>query len=371
MRTQRHTTGCVRYDKRRGTWNYLFYDHGKRRSKRIGTKKDYPTKAAAWKAVGPVENKQKAGHALAVSTLVEQYRAEKMPTRTDTRRTYNAWLRNHILPKWGACDLTAVQARPVELWLESLALAPKSRVHIRGTLSILWDFAMWRGDVPTQRNPMELVTVKGATKRKQKPRSLTVDEFQKFIVHLGEPFRTMALLCVCFGLRISECLGLRWSDVDWLDGRLLVERGIVCQQVDDVKTSESRRSLHITSELLGTLKLWKQSTQFSAQDDWIFASPFQLGRLPWSYDQVWRAYHKAGAQAGIGGLGTHSLRHTYRSWLDAVGTPIAVQQKLMRHADIRTTMNVYGDIVTDEMTVASGKVAGLALNGAQTERKAS
>jgi integrase len=57
------------------------------------------------------------------------------------------------------------------------------------------------------------------------------------------------------------------------------------------------------------------------------------------------------------------MRHSYRAWLDAVGTPIAVQQKLMRHADIRTTMNIYGDIVTDEMTVTTGKVAGLALNG--------
>jgi len=65
------------------------------------------------------------------------------------------------------------------------------------------------------------------------------------------------------------------------------------------------------------------------------------------------------------------MRHTHRSWLDAVGTPIAVQQKLMRHASITTTMDHYGDVVTDEMTTASGKVAGLALNGAQTERKAS
>jgi len=224
---------------------------------------------------------------------------------------------------------------------------------------------MWRGDVPTQRNPMELVTVKGATKRTQKPRSLTVAEFQKFIVHLGEPFRTTALICVCFGLRISEALALRWSDVDWLNSKLKVERGIVCQQVDDVKTSESRRSLHVTAEMLGTLKLWKQTTQFPAQEDWIFASPFQTGRLPWSYDQVWRAYQKAGAQSGIGALGTHVLRHTFRSWLDSVGTSLAVQQKLMRHADIRTTMNVYGDIVTDEMSVASGKVAGLALNGTE------
>jgi len=60
-------------------------------------------------------------------------------------------------------------------------------------------------------------------------------------------------------------------------------------------------------------------------------------------------------------FGTHSLRHTYRSWLDAVGTPIAVQQKLMRHADIRTTMNVYGDVVTNEMREAHSKVVRMAL----------
>ena len=74
-------------------------------------------------------------------------------------------------------------------------------------------------------------------------------------------------------------------------------------------------------------------------------------------------YHKAAVKAGLGNLGTHSLRHTYRSRLDAVGTPIAVQQKLMRHSDIRTTMNVYGDVVTDEMKQASSRVAMLALNG--------
>jgi len=63
-------------------------------------------------------------------------------------------------------------------------------------------------------------------------------------------------------------------------------------------------------------------------------------------------------------LATHALRHTYRSWLDAVGTPIAVQQKLMRHADIRTTMNVYGDVVTDEMAQAHSKVVRLVLSKA-------
>jgi integrase len=230
---------------------------------------------------------------------------------------------------------------------------------------------MWRGDVPTQRNPMELVTIKGASKRTSKPRSLTVEEFQRFVHHLGEPFHTIALVCVCFGLRISEALALKWCDVDWLNGKLTVERGIVRQRVDDVKTETSHKAITITQTMIEALKTWKQTTQFSAQEDWIFASPAQLGRLPWSADSVNDAYKKAASAAGIGHVSTHSMRHTYRSWLDAVGTPIAVQQKLMRHADIRTTMNTYGDVVTDEMSRAASKVAGLALNRAQTERKAS
>ena len=54
---------------------------------------------------------------------------------------------------------------------------------------------------------------------------------------------------------------------------------------------------------------------------------------------------------------THSLRHNYRSWLDAAETPIVVQQKLRRHSDIRTTLNVYGDVVANEMAQANSKVA--------------
>lgn len=326
---------------------------------------EFPTKGAAWRKAltlkTETEPEAQPSTALVVRTLVEQYRVEKMPTRIDTRRSYDIWLRIHILPKWGDCVLSDVQARPVELWLDTLTLAPKSKAHIRGLLSVLWDYAQWRGDIPAQRNPMQLVRVKGATKRLRQPRSLTVEEFNSFARHLQEPFRTLALLCVCFGLRISECLGLKWSDVDWLNSRLRVERGIVCQNVDDVKTAESQKQLTIDRELLAVLKAWKQTTQFSENDDWIFASPVQLGRLPWSYDQIWRVYQKAAAAAGIGGLGTHALRHTFRSWLDAVGTTVAVQQKLMRHADIRTTMNVYGDVVTNEMSQAASKVAGLAL----------
>jgi integrase len=327
----------------------------------------FPTKTEAWSAAQQFRVQPPQPKPLSVPTvavLVEQYRAEKMPARFSTRSGYNAWLKNHIIPKWGLCEITTVQARPVELWLQSLTLTPKSRAHIRGLLSILRDFAAWRGDVPMQRNPMELVTVKGPSKRMRKPHSMAVEEFQKFIAQLRrEPFHTIALMCVCLGLRISECLGLRWSDVDWLNGKLTAERGIVRQHVDDVKTEMSQRQMSLDAGLPDILKAWKQTTQFSAQDDWVFASPAKLGRLPWSYPHILRLFTKAAKDAEVAHVSPPVMRHTHRAWLDAVGTPIAVQQKLMRHASITTTMDHHGDLVTDEMSLASGKVAGLALNG--------
>jgi hypothetical protein len=153
--------------------------------------------------------------------------------------------------------------------------------------------------------------------------------------------------------------------VDWLNSKLSVQRGIVRQRVGDVKTIYSNRKMSISAEMLEVLKLWKQTTQFSKNEDWMFASPAVIGRNPWAYDTVLRAFQKAAKDAGIGTLGTHTMRHSYRSWLDSVGTPIAVQQKLMRHADIRTTMNVYGDVVTDEMSQASGKITRLALTAGE------
>jgi len=119
---------------------------------------------------------------------------------------------------------------------------------------------MWKQDIPMQVNPISLVTVKGASKRIRKPRSLTAEQFRLLVSHLEEPFSTLALMCVCFGLRISEALALKWADVNWIDRTLRVERGIVQQVVDDVKTDDSRKTLTICQDLLAVLKAWKQTS---------------------------------------------------------------------------------------------------------------
>jgi len=254
-----------------------------------------------------------------------------------------------------------------------LQLAPKSKTHVRSLLHSLVEYAMWSGILDISRNPISLVQNNGATRGRRKARSLTVDQFHALLRELHEPFATMALLCVCLGLRISEALALQWADVDWLNSLLSIKRGIVEQVVDECKTAGSAKTVTLADDLFNRLKSWKQLTEFSGAEDWIFASPFNIGRLPYSYGGTRDELARAGKASGIGHVSTHAFRHTYRSWLDAVGTAIAVQQKMMRHTDIRTTMNVYGDVVTDEMTTASSRVARLAFqtNGAQAERKAS
>jgi integrase len=371
MRASRHKFGSVRFDKRRKTWNFLWYEDGKRRSKLIGNKQQYPTKAAAWDAVGqfpkaaitaPVYNTMRE--------VITRYQLERMPSRHSTANTYRSFLKNHVLPKWGDTPIGDLQPRPVELWLRELNLAPKSKTHVRSLMHAAVDFAMWAGILEMGRNPISLVVNKGASRRVRKARSLTVHQFHTLLKELQEPFATLALLCVCLGLRISEALAMKWEDVDWLQSRISIRRGIVQQHVDECKTEASAKTLVVADDLITQLQALRQASSFKESGDWIFASPFNIGRLPYSYTGTRRILGRASKAAGMGHITTHAFRHTYRSWLDAVKTPIAVQQKMMRHTDIRTTMNVYGDVVTDEMSTASSKVAELAFraNGAQAER---
>ena len=64
------------------------------------------------------------------------------------------------------------------------------------------------------------------------------------------------------------------------------------------------------------------------------------------------------------GPGWHTFRHTYRSWLDDAGAPIGVQQRLMRQAEVSTTMNAYGNALMAAKREANSKVVRMALRSA-------
>ena len=50
----------------------------------------------------------------------------------------------------------------------------------------------------------------------------------------------------------------------------------------------------------------------------------------------------AATKAKIGKVGRHTFRHTHRAMLKRCGTSLETQKELMRHANLKTTSEIYG-----------------------------
>jgi integrase len=149
------------------------------------------------------------------------------------------------------------------------------------------------------------------------------------------------------GRRISEWLALRWVDVDWLRLRLSVDRRHCQSECRGCKTVESRRDMPLDPTLMDVLKAWKQATMFAAPSDW----DVRFARSTRSAALVLRP-GLACLPKGRFGSGNRQTRCAVAPthvlvFVGQLGTPLAVQQKLMHHTDIRTTMNVYGNVITN------------------------
>lgn len=75
----------------------------------------------------------------------------------------------------------------------------------------------------------------------------------------------------------------------------------------------------------------------------------------------------AGEKIGLRGIGWHVFRHTYSSLLDETGAPIGVQQKLMRHSNVATTMSVYGSASLRAKQTANSKVVQMVIAQAKPQ----
>jgi integrase len=148
----------------------------------------------------------------------------------------------------------------------------------------------------------------------------------------------------------ADCAVLRFADQrnPWvaLDGLrfqevALIQRSAVGKRLNKLKTECSQDEVPLERGFIVELKKW-QAQCLESEGQWLFPSP-ATGR-PLHADSIRADYLvPTGLQLGLGRIGLHSFRHTYRAWLDETGAPVGVQQKLMRHAHISTTMDQYGN----------------------------
>jgi integrase len=341
----------------------------RKQSIELGPVAELETEARAWREVEKrklaINQANPKTQVVTFGHLLDRYIAEELPfLRHSTGEAYGSYIENHIRSRWGDCGLLELRPYPVEQWLKSLPLAGKSKGQIINIMRVAFNCAMRWELLDIGQNPMKLVRIRGVSQRQKEPRVLTIAECHQLLAAIDEePFRTMVVLDMATGLRCSELMALQWCDFDWENLTLLVRRAIVDGVVDDVKTRYSRAGLPLDPALAGIIWRWKTKTEFAKPEDWVFASPFQGGRLPYrSWGVQQRHLKPAGKKVGLGEIGWHTLRHTFSSLLRANGADIKVQQELLRHADIRTTMNVYTQAMSEDKRRAQSKVVGLILN---------
>ena len=109
---------------------------------------------------------------------------------------------------------------------------------------------------------------------------LTPEQAYAIVCNLREPERTLTLLAAGTGLRISECLGLQWHDVNFADGMIHVRRTWTCGQVGLPKSKASKGPVPLHPLLADFMRLWKQKATYSQAGDWVFPSTRLNGKQP-------------------------------------------------------------------------------------------
>lgn len=365
-------------------YNFREYTDGKaiQRCITVGPVSRYKTGSAANQAVELMRldlNTQVAsttpGPLMTISLLVQHYREHELADldgdeqqedekASSTKDTCELYLRNYIVPAWGDARLNEVKTVAVESWLRGLTrnngshMAKGTKAKIRNLMHALYTHAV-RYEF-TDKNPISYVRQSG--KREKVPVILGVDEFQKLLASLERRERTMVLIAAGTGLRRSELVGLQWGDIDFERRQANVNRSYIHatkrKHVGQCKTEVSHKPVPLDHFILNELKVWRQLSEYRKDSDWVFASSATKGQTPLWPSVIMRAFIEPAAKAaGIDKhIGWHTFRHSYTSLLKANGEDIKVVQELLRHANSRTTMDVYAQALTPAKRKAQSKV---------------
>jgi len=153
-------------------------------------------------------------------------------------------------------------------------------------------------------------------------RFLTDAEALVLLKALPATARPPVVLAMNTGLRREECLRLRWDSVD-LDNRVVT--------VYKTKSGKAR-SVPLNAAALAALR----SLNSWMTSPWVF--PSDNPATPTDPDNFYnRIFLPACHRAGLDDVGFHTLRHTFASHLAMADTTLYAIQKLLGHANIRTT----------------------------------
>lgn len=373
--SRRFQSGSLFKVKRKGrpdAWVFRFYEQqaGKRvyRKQTIGTVDQFPLRRDAEKEVASLRTRINFDvHApQTVSELIEHYEQHELPRKAfASQENHKILVKRYIKPTWGKHRLSAVKTVEVERWLDGLALAPASKTKIKACFSVLYSHAIrhqWMTFNPVSK-------VRTSSKRLREKDIVTPQEFRDLLEELSVRDRAMVLLAGSIGLRRSELIALTWGDLNEETLEVTVRRSCVRNRIGNTKTEGSARPVPLHPLVLDALLEWKKESAYRESTHFLFASARMDGEKPLSPDSILkRSIRPALVRAGIVGkqIGWHSFRHSLATNLRSMGVDLKVAQELLRHANSRTTLDIYTRAVSERKREANEKVVQLLLSdGAQ------
>ncbi len=253
-----------------------------------------------------------------------------------SRQNYSSAFNKHILPKFGDRQMKGITAMQLQSFLNSLDCGTSLMGDITSILKNTFAMATAQGVI--DRDPA--AALKKPKTEKESKRALTPEE-TKATLKLIESHSDGLLLALLYytGLRRGEVLGLMWSDIDFVNMSLHVERDVdfATGHIGTCKTENSVRDVPIPDELL---KMLKEERGIG----YIIKAPRTGEHWAQStYVRHWKAIQKdieeITKQECV--LTAHFYRHNYASLLYAAGVDVLSAQKFLGHADPSTTMRIY------------------------------
>jgi integrase len=372
----RFQQGSLLKMKRKGApdvWVFRWYEYkgGKRTYMKrvVGTVIEFPQRRDAEKTLVSFRiniNSQVVTPQRVCDLIAHYQQRELVPERKAfaSIATHLVMTRRYIEPKWGQHHLSDVRTMQVEEWLQSLPLAPGSKTKIKSAFSVLYSHAIryeWLTFNPISK-------VRTSSKPLREKDVLSPEEFRALLGELSVRDRAMVLLAGSTGLRRSEMIALTWADVNAITLEVTVLRSCVRNRFGDGKNAASRRPVPLHPLVLESLLEWKRESLYNADADFAFASIRLKGKKPMGPDNLLKRYIRpAVKRAGIEGktIGWHNFRHSLATNLRAMGVDVKVAQELLRHANVRTTLDIYTRAVSQQKRDANAKVVEMMLPGAQ------
>lgn len=230
------------------------------------------------------------------------------------------------------------------------------------------DYAMRLGLIPS--NPSNMTQL--PPKRKYRGATAYTPEQLKALLEVfrGDPLETVVTLTVAYGLRRSEVCGLRWEAVDFDKGTLhichtaVLDKGRVFYS-DETKTATSNRVL----PLIPTMRTYLEKVKAQqSENKTLFGSKYidsgyvcvQSDGSPIRPDYVTPHFQRKLKEAGLPVIRFHDLRHSAVYALRQGGCDAKDIQVWLGHSDVSTTLNVYGHLLSGDMSKL-GAVMDLAL----------